>query len=129
MRRADSWLRLTYIAVQYRRDDLESLGYLMIYFLRGGLPWQGLKAHNRGEKDRLVMEKKMALSSDQLCSGLPRELVEYMDCVRSLGSRQRPPYRRLRAFFQELARREKIEYDNVYDWTERMYLQQGIVMR
>ena len=118
------FFRLTQAAVQVRRDDLESLGYVMLYFLRGSLPWQGLKAHDAEVKDRLVMEKKMELSVEQLCSGLPSEFAEYMRCVRALEGRQRPPYRRLRNLFRGLAEREGIEYDNVYDWTERIFLRQ-----
>ncbi|KAK3700535.1 hypothetical protein LTR37_015936 [Vermiconidia calcicola] len=57
--------------VQSQRDDLESLGYMIIYFIQGRLPWQGLKAHSTSEKYRLVMEKKMTLDPDELCSELP----------------------------------------------------------
>ncbi|KAK1047676.1 casein kinase I [Friedmanniomyces endolithicus] len=56
---------------QSPKDDLESLGYMIAFFLPGKLPWQGLQAHGRGEKNRVVMEKKMATSPEQLCEKLP----------------------------------------------------------
>lgn len=107
-------------------DDLEALGYIMIYFLRGYLPWQGLKAHNRSEKERLIMEKKRALPIEELCMGLPREFAEYFRCIRSVQPRQRPQYAKLRALFRALAQQRGIEFDNVFDWTVRLYLQGNI---
>ena len=110
--------------VQTRKDDLEALGYMMVYFLRGKLPWQGLKARDTDEKDRLVMEKKKDLAPEELCLGLPPEVSEYITIVKSLPGGQRPPYRQLRKLLRGLAEREGVEYDCVFDWTERLYLQQ-----
>lgn len=56
---------------QSRRDDLESLGYVLVYFLRGELPWQGLKAKTMKEKYEKIMEKKIATQIDTLCKGFP----------------------------------------------------------
>lgn len=120
----DCWPILIRVVVQSPKDDLESLGYVLIYFLRGILPWQDLKAHNVEEKDRLVREKKETTSVEDLCSGLPPEFAEYMTTVKSLGLGSRPPYKRLRKLFRDVAGREGIDYDNVFDWTERLYLSQ-----
>ncbi|KAK1045895.1 casein kinase I [Friedmanniomyces endolithicus] len=62
---------------QSPKDDFESLGYMMAFFARGRLPWQGLQAHGRGEKDRAVMEKKIATSVEQLYEELPEEFAKH----------------------------------------------------
>jgi serine/threonine protein kinase len=62
---------------QSRRDDLESLGYVLLYFLRGSLPWQGLKAATKKQKYERISEKKMATPPELLCKGFPQEFVQY----------------------------------------------------
>ena len=59
------------VAEQSRRDDLISVGYVLMYFLRGQLPWQGLKAETNNEKYQLILDKKIATTTDELCSGFP----------------------------------------------------------
>ncbi len=56
---------------QSRRDDMESLGYVFTYFLKGSLPWQGLKANTKRQKYERILEKKARTSLDTLCHGLP----------------------------------------------------------
>lgn len=102
---------------QSRRDDLESLAYLFIYFLRNGLPWQGLKASSE-EKFDLIKEKKMTIPVDVLCSGLPEEFSTFLNYCRALDFKTKPNYKYLRNLFRDLAAREGYEYDNEYDWSE-----------
>ena len=59
---------------QSRRDDLESVGYVMMYFLRGSLPWQGLSGKNKEERYRRILNKKLDTSAYDLCTGYPSEL-------------------------------------------------------
>ncbi|KAK5189052.1 hypothetical protein LTR96_010935 [Exophiala xenobiotica] len=103
-------------AAQSRRDDLEALGYMLVYFIRGRFPWQGFKA-KRDAKHLLVLEKKQATSASELCAGLPTEFEEYMDYVPNLRYEDRPDYRHLRKMFNKLFRRQGFEYGNVFDWT------------
>jgi serine/threonine protein kinase len=56
---------------QSRRDDLESIGYVLIYFLRGNLPWEKLEAQSKLEKFRKIMETKINTPIDELCRGYP----------------------------------------------------------
>jgi hypothetical protein len=58
---------------QSRRDDLESLGYVLMYFNRGSLPWQGLKAATKRQKYERISEKKMSTPIEELCKGYPGE--------------------------------------------------------
>ena len=92
----------------------------MVYFLRGKLPWQGLKTHGR-DKDQVVMEKKAATSHGELCEGLPAEFARYMDEVAALSNKDTPDYSKLRDMFRQLASTRSIEYDNFFDWTERWF--------
>ena len=69
---------------QGRRDDIESLGYVLMYFLRGSLPWQGLHATNKKHKYDLISEKKMSTPVEVLCQGFPQEFTIYLNYARSL---------------------------------------------
>lgn len=102
---------------QSRRDDLESLGYVLMYFLRGSLPWQGLKAATKKQKYERIMEKKMMTSTETLCRGFPTEMAIYLNCCRSLRFDDRPDYSYLRKLFRDLFVREGYQYDYVYDWS------------
>ena len=102
---------------QSRRDDLESLGYVLMYFLRGSLPWQGLKAATKKQKYERIMEKKMMTPTESLCRGFPTEMAIYLNCCRSLRFDDRPDYSYLRKLFRDLFVREGYQYDYVYDWS------------
>src|SRR6266480_8022367 len=102
---------------QSRRDDMESLGYVILYFIRGSLPWQGLKATSEKQKDKLVLEKKKTTSIEELCDGIPKEFAEYFNHVRSLRFKDKPNYAYLRKIFRNFFIREGFEYDNVFDWS------------
>ena len=101
---------------QSRRDDIESLGYVLVYFLRGSLPWQGLKADSKKKKYDAILEKKTSISSEVLCRNLPSEFVSYFDHVHSLRFDERPDYDYLKQLFRELFFSKGYVYDNVFDW-------------
>ena len=63
---------------QSRRDDFESVAYMLIYFLKGKLPWQGLKANDKRTKYGLILETKLKTPITTLCEGLPREFAEFL---------------------------------------------------
>jgi casein kinase I family protein HRR25 len=102
---------------QSRRDDLESLGYVLMYFCRGSLPWQGLKAATKKQKYDRIMEKKMTTSTEFLTRGFPNEFAIYLNYTRSLRFDDKPDYSYLRKLFRDLFVREGFQYDYVFDWT------------
>jgi len=101
---------------QSRRDDLESLGYVFLYFLRGSLPWQGLRANTKKQKYAKIMEKKMSTPIDALCKGFPEEFRIYFEYCRALRFADKPDYSYLRRLFKDLATRNDLDYDGGFDW-------------
>jgi serine/threonine protein kinase len=66
----------SHLGIQHsRRDDLESIGYVLVYFLKGELPWQGLKSKTMSDKYEKIMEKKIITPIEDLCKGLPRKIL------------------------------------------------------
>jgi len=102
---------------QSRRDDLEAVGYVVMYFNRGSLPWQGLKATGKKEKYEKIMEKKMSTPVEVLCKHFPCEFVTYLNYCRSLRFEDRPDYAYLRRLLKDLFFRENFQFDFVFDWT------------
>ncbi|CAH8580676.1 unnamed protein product [Dicrocoelium dendriticum] len=101
---------------QARRDDLESLGYVLMYFLRGSLPWQGLKAGTKRQKYERISEKKLQTSVESLCEGYPVEMAIYLNFCRGLYFDNQPDYAYLRTLFRSLFHQEGFTYDCVFDW-------------
>ena len=108
--------------MQHFCDDLESLGYMLIYFIAGSLPWEDLKAANKQENAEMILAKKKTISTQDLCKGLPQEFAAYFGYIRSLPRNAKPDHSFLRKIFQDLFKREGFEYDDVYDWTVLKYL-------
>nr|VDD22902.1 unnamed protein product [Brassica oleracea] len=108
---------------QSRRDDLESLGFVLMYFLKGSLPWQGLKAGNKKQKYERISEKKVSTSIESLCRGYPSEFASYFHYCRSLRFDDKPDYAYLKRLFRDLFIREGFQFDYVFDWTILKYQQ------
>jgi serine/threonine protein kinase len=101
---------------QSRRDDIEALGYMLVYFLRGSLPWMGIHAANRKQKYEQISEKKIATPVDFLCQGIPSEFAVFITEARNLEFSDRPDYGFYRQLFRDLFIREGYAYDYRYDW-------------
>ncbi|CAO3620123.1 unnamed protein product [Mucor hiemalis] len=120
---------------QSRRDDLEALGHVLMYFLRGQLPWQGIKAGNNRQKYEKIGEKKQTTGIRSLCEGFPSnvlfdpamwnyfltylfidQFVKYMQYSRKLRYEETPDYDWLRKLFQDVLREMDEPDDGVYDW-------------
>jgi casein kinase 1 len=103
----------THMGIQpSRRDDLEGLAHVLLYFLLGRLPWQGLPADNAKERYQKICEKKKAIPVDDLCRGQPKEMAEFLTYVRGLGFAEVPDYAKLRALLKKQVTR------NDYDWPQ-----------
>lgn len=101
---------------QSRRDDLEALGHVFLYFLRGSLPWQGLKAATNKQKYEKIGEKKQSTPIKELCDGYPEEFGIYLNYVRKLGFEETPDYDFLRELFTKVLKNRGEVEDGVYDW-------------
>ncbi|TNV79428.1 hypothetical protein FGO68_gene1357 [Halteria grandinella] len=101
---------------QSRRDDLESLGFVLMYFCRGSLPWQGLPAKTKKEKYEKIRDKKLSTSIEALTKGYPEEFAIYMNYCRSLKFEEKPDIGYLRKLYKDLFYRMGYEYDFVFDW-------------
>ncbi|KAI8069456.1 kinase-like domain-containing protein [Gongronella butleri] len=101
---------------QSRRDDLEALGHVFMYFLRGSLPWQGLKAATNKQKYEKIGEKKQTTGVRDLCADYPEEFGIYLQYVRKLGFEESPDYDFLRELFTKVIKSQGEAEDGVYDW-------------
>ena len=98
---------------QSRRDDLEAVGYVLLYFLRGKLPWQGLHVKNKEDRYHKIMEIKMETTPFQLCKGFPKEFENYVEYTRNLEYEQDPDYKLLKNLFNNILDKNS---ENIYDW-------------
>ena len=101
---------------QSRRDDLESIAYILLYFLRGSLPWQDISDYNREDRFKKICEIKKNTSSKELCEGFPEELQKFVDYVRKLNFTDVPNYDYLRFLLKKILKKKNLDIDYYYDW-------------
>jgi serine/threonine protein kinase len=101
---------------QSRRDDLEAIGYMLIYMLRGNLPWEGLKTKDREERNAMILERKVNNTIDSLVEGYPKVFGEFLRTARNLKFEENPDYEGYRQRFLDFARSKKIKLNNLFDW-------------
>jgi len=94
-----------------------------MYFLRGSLPWQGLKVDKREDRYKKIYEKKKSTSAEELCAGFPSknfiivgEFVEYISYTRNMAFEQDPDYEYLKGLFRRIMLNHNYEFDNEFDW-------------
>lgn len=110
---------------QSRRDDLEALGHMLIYFLRGSLPWQGLKADNLKQRYQMIGDTKRQTPIEVLCEKFPAEVATYLRYCRTLDFFQTPDYNYLRQLFWDIFERSGYKDDGIYDWTRQAPARRG----
>ncbi|CAJ0919833.1 unnamed protein product, partial [Ranitomeya imitator] len=92
---------------------------MFMYFLRGSLPWQGLKADTLKERYQKIGDTKRNTPVEVLCENFPEEMATYLRYVRRLDFFEKPDYDYLRTLFSELFERKGYTFDYVYDWVGR----------
>jgi len=102
-----------------RRDDLESIGYMLIYFLAGKLPWQDLQCGgDKNLKYQKIAEMKKKVSIEELCRGLPSQFETYMTYCKNLEFMEDPDYKYLKKLFRILFVEMGYDFDFNYDWLD-----------
>jgi serine/threonine protein kinase len=102
---------------QGRRDDLEAVGYLLIYFFKGHLPWMGLTAKTTQQRYKMIADLKQQISVDELCAQMPEEFNKYLNIVRNLEFEDQPKYKILINMFNKLLSKNGFDpNDGFYDW-------------
>mmetsp|Transcript_98281 Transcript_98281/g.283608 ORF Transcript_98281/g.283608 Transcript_98281/m.283608 type:complete len:349 (-) Transcript_98281:144-1190(-) len=101
---------------QSRRDDLEAIGHMLLYFLRGSLPWSGLKAKSQEEKFKKIMETKERYSLTELCRGFPKDFETYLRTTRNMQFKERPDYSTFQKMFRDLRQQEGVKEDWDLEW-------------
>ena len=100
-----------------RRDDLESVGYLLVYFLKGSLPWQGQSGKTKEERNKKILDIKASTTTKNLCENCPKEFETYLNYIKNLEYAADPDYRMLRELITKVLIGQKFQYDFIYDWT------------
>ena len=98
---------------QGRRDDLESMLYILIYFLKGKLPWQDIKAKQKEERHKIIFQIKSKISIDSLCKDIPEEFANLLKYVKSLQFEEKPSYCKFYAYFHNLI--TKLNNENIQE--------------
>ncbi|KAI8373561.1 kinase-like domain-containing protein [Choanephora cucurbitarum] len=100
-----------------RRDDMESVAYVLIYLLRGNLPWQGYHSMYGKSKYRQILESKLSTSTSTLCFSMDPVFGEFLDYTRKLDFTEKPDYDKWRNTFKSLMEKKNYEFDYIYCWT------------
>lgn len=101
---------------QSRRDDLESLGYVIIYFLKGKLPWENIKQNKNIERVIQIFNKKKNITCEKLCHNLPSIIYEFIKTTRLLRFKEKPNYSKIKQIFIEYMISNDLKFDFAYDW-------------
>ena len=112
---------------QSRRDDLESIAYVLIRFLKGALPWQGFKVKSAEERNEKITQMKIQTSPEILCAGLPKEFKTFIEVVRRMRFDETPKYHWVRQIFNSLFVKKGYVYDGLFDWDEEAAIHRPLI--
>ena len=103
---------------QTPRDDLESLGYILLNLLKGKLPWKDKRSKTSEERKELAKYKE-SISAEELCKGLPQQMKEYIEYCRNLEYDKDPDYKKLKKLCEDMITKNNEKFDYIYDWSEK----------
>lgn len=106
--------------MQSRRDDLESLAYVLIYFLCGSLPWQRLDGRTKKQKFNRIFQRKARVPIAELCSSLPTEFHLFLEYTRNLAFDDTPDYHYLQTLLHDAFNHAGYVDDGFFDWTAKL---------
>ena len=105
---------------QSRRDDIESIGYMIIFLMKKKLPWQGIKGNSYKECYHNLYLMKKYIDMEELCKDLPNEMIDYMNYAKSLKFEQQPNYTYLKDLFNLILRKNNFNFDKkIFSWVEK----------
>ena len=99
-----------------RRDDLESLAYMIIYFVMKKLPWQGIRANNLQNRYKKIYYMKKKLIEDEMFLKMPQEIQNFYKDIKKLKFEEEPNYNKLKEYFRELLIKNNLKEDNNFSW-------------
>jgi len=100
---------------QSRKDDLESIAYILIYLYKGKLPWKSIKTKDKRKKYELIYKEKLKYSPEELCKGMPRQFTVFLDYIRTMDFDEKPPYSSFKKMFMRLYDSQEYK-DMLFDW-------------
>lgn len=101
-----------------RRDDLESVAYLLIFLMKGHLPWEKIEAKTKKDKYRKICKLKMFLTPEKICQKLPNEICEFLKYTRNLDFEQEPNYEYCCSLFNNILIKNGLSNDLIFSWIQ-----------
>ncbi len=101
---------------QSRRDDIESIGYILLYFVNGTLPWQGLRCNNKVAKYEKIKQMKVEMTIEEMCKGLPSCFSQLLTYSRALKFEEAPNYKYLFELFNTEMQLNEFDHDYEFHW-------------
>ena len=99
-----------------RRDDIECVAYILIYFMRGDLPWENIEGKTGAERYRKIYKLKKLITPEKLCENLPSEIKEFLKYSRSLDFEQEPDYSYCCSLFTSALSKMECKNDLIFSW-------------
>ena len=114
---------------QTRKDELESLGLVIIYLYQGYLPWSDLKCKDIHQHLDKIKKLQLKISNEELCKDLPKEICEYMNYVKNMNFDENPDYRYLKSLFINILGKTGEKNDLIFSWVDKKTIPRKIICR